>query len=251
MILRGEEARQLAAVKAESNAQVARMCEKLNAHLDSIHAGFNISFDEVEKMFADPGKEFRPAPLWTWNARVTHDDIDRMLADFKDQGFGGAFIHPRPGIETEYLSEEWFELWRYSVEKGKELGLDIWIYDEKAKTVKNITNNEAQDIMPMWIGDEIYFISDRDHTMNIFVYNTKSGQTSKVTNFTDYDVKFPTTNGKMIVFEKGGYLYRLDPTTKQAVQINVTMNAEGVYARAEQKKMNEEPNITQSMFRVG
>ena len=88
------------------------------------------TFAEVEKMFADPGKDFRPAPLWTWNADVTHADIDRMLADFKAQGFGGAFIHPRPGIETGYLSDEWFELWRYSVEKGKELGLDIWIYDE-------------------------------------------------------------------------------------------------------------------------
>lgn len=41
-----------------------------------------------------------------------------MLKDFKDQSFGGAFIHPRPGLETEYLSDEWFRLWKYSVEKG-------------------------------------------------------------------------------------------------------------------------------------
>ena len=47
VILSGEEARQLAAVKAESNAQVERMCEKLNAHLDAVKAGFNISFAEV------------------------------------------------------------------------------------------------------------------------------------------------------------------------------------------------------------
>lgn len=47
VILKGEEARQLAAVKAESNAQVGRMCEKLNARLDAVKAGFNISFDEV------------------------------------------------------------------------------------------------------------------------------------------------------------------------------------------------------------
>jgi len=87
-------------------------------------------FSEVEKMFAEPGKDYRPAPLWTWNERVTRDDIDRMLKDFKDEGYGGAFIHPRPGLITEYLSEDWFGLWRYSVEKGKESGLDIWIYDE-------------------------------------------------------------------------------------------------------------------------
>lgn len=58
-------------------------------------------FSVVEAQFADPDGEFRPAPLWTWNAKVTTEDIDRMLKDFKDQGFGGAFIHPRPGLETE------------------------------------------------------------------------------------------------------------------------------------------------------
>lgn len=89
-------------------------------------------FSVVEAQFADPDGEFRPAPLWTWNAKVTTEDIDRMLKDFKDQGFGGAFIHPRPGLETEYLSDEWFRLWKYSVEKGGELGLDIWIYDENS-----------------------------------------------------------------------------------------------------------------------
>lgn len=47
VILSGEPARQLAEVKAESNAQVGRMCEKLNAHLDSVGAGFRISFKEV------------------------------------------------------------------------------------------------------------------------------------------------------------------------------------------------------------
>ena len=91
-----------------------------------------MSFKETEKSFVEPGKEFRPAPLWTWNARVNHEDIDTGLRFFKEQGFGGAFIHPRPGLETDYLSEEWFELYRYAVEKAKELGLDIWIYDENS-----------------------------------------------------------------------------------------------------------------------
>ena len=91
-----------------------------------------MSFKETEKSFVEPGKEFRPAPLWTWNARVNHEDIDSGLRFFKEQGFGGAFIHPRPGLETDYLSEEWFELYRYAVEKAKELDLDIWIYDENS-----------------------------------------------------------------------------------------------------------------------
>lgn len=110
---------------------------------------------------------------------------------------------------------------------------DIWIYDPSAKKVENITSNNAQDIIPMWIGDEIFYISDRDLTMNFFVYNTKTKQTEKVTNFTDYDVKFPSSNGKLIVFEKGGYLYKLDPATRQTSKINITLSSDNIYARKE------------------
>ena len=91
-----------------------------------------MKFEKLRKEFADPPRAFRPAPLWVWNTRVTRADIDRMLGDFKAQGFGGAFVHPRPGLVTEYLSDDWFDLYKYSVEKGKELGLDIWIYDENS-----------------------------------------------------------------------------------------------------------------------
>ena len=89
-------------------------------------------FSHLQNQFTNPSKEFRTAPLWVWNTNVTRSDIDRMLTEMKEQGFGGAFIHPRPGLETEYLSPEWFSLWEYSLDKGKELGLDIWIYDENS-----------------------------------------------------------------------------------------------------------------------
>lgn len=112
---------------------------------------------------------------------------------------------------------------------------DIWIYDPAAKKVTNVTNNVAQDIFPMWIGDEIFFASDRDMTMNLFVYNTKTGKTEKVTDYTDYDVKFPSTNGEVIVYEHGGYLYKFDPKSRQSEQIHITLNGENVYARPEQK----------------
>ena len=55
-----------------------------------------------------------------------------------------------------------FRTWKYY--RGG-MADDIWIYDPQQKTVVNVTDNIAQDIMPMWIGDEIYFISDRDHWM--------------------------------------------------------------------------------------
>lgn len=125
-----------------------------------------------------------------------------------------------------------FRTWKY-YQGG--MADDIWIYDENAKSVTNITENKAQDIMPMWIGDEIYFISDRDRTMNLFVYNTKSKQTSKVTNFTEYDIKFPSANGNTIVFENGGYIYKLDASSKKSEKINISLTSDNIYARSEIK----------------
>ena len=132
-----------------------------------------------------------------------------------------------------------FRTWKYY--KGG-MADDIWIYDPATQKVENVTNNIAQDIMPMWIGNEIFFISDRDRIMNLFVYNTQTKQTEKVTNFTDYDVKFPSTNGKIIVFENAGYLYKFDPATRKAEKINITLNAENIYARKEMKKVSDNIN---------
>ena len=103
---------------------------------------------------------------------------------------------------------------------------DIWIFDPEAGKVTNITDNPAQDIIPMWIGDKIYFISDRDMTMNLFAYDTATGTTRKVTDFTDYDIKFPSTDGKTIVFEKGGYIFRYDPATDRAEKVNITLGSD-------------------------
>lgn len=125
-----------------------------------------------------------------------------------------------------------FRTWKY-YQGG--MADDVWIYDAGKKTVENITNNRAQDIFPMWVGDEIYFLSDRDRTMNLFVYDTKTKTTSKVTDFTEYDIKFPSTNGQLIVFENAGYIYRFDPAAKKAEKVNITLTSDHLYARSEIK----------------
>jgi hypothetical protein len=90
------------------------------------------SYETIRKTFADPPAEYRSAPLWVWNDRMTREEIKRDLEDFKARGIGGAFIHPRPGLITPYLSDEWLSLCAYAVETGKSLGLKIWIYDENS-----------------------------------------------------------------------------------------------------------------------
>ncbi|RHJ84773.1 glycosyl hydrolase [Parabacteroides sp. AM08-6] len=90
------------------------------------------SFVTLEAQFSNPPSEFRTAPFMVWNGKVTETEIDRMLKEFKDAGCGGTFIHPRPGMITEYMSDEWYSLYRHAVNKGKEMGMNIWIYDENS-----------------------------------------------------------------------------------------------------------------------
>ena len=90
------------------------------------------TYADALQAFADPSAEFRSAPLWVWNDRITKEQIETQLADFKAHGIGGVFIHPRPGLITPYLSEEWLSLCRHAVDVGKGLGLKIWIYDENS-----------------------------------------------------------------------------------------------------------------------
>ena len=90
------------------------------------------SLKELQSLFMNPPVEYGSAPLWVWNDDVTKEQIDNQLTDFKSGGMGGVFIHPRPGLLTSYLSDEWFSLCAYTVKKGKELGMNVWLYDENS-----------------------------------------------------------------------------------------------------------------------
>ena len=89
-----------------------------------------LTYEGLKKQFADPPSEYRSAPLWDWNDKISEEGIDFQMKKFKEGGIGGVFIHPRPGLITEYLSEDWNHLFDYTVRKGKELGMKVWIYDE-------------------------------------------------------------------------------------------------------------------------
>lgn len=125
-----------------------------------------------------------------------------------------------------------FRTWKYY--RGG-MADDVWIYDFDSKETINITNNDAQDILPMWIDNEVYFLSDRDRIMNLFVYNTETGETRKVTNYTDYDIKFPSLGASSIIYENGGYLYIFDIESQQAEKISITIAEDMLGSRHEYK----------------
>jgi len=89
-------------------------------------------FVTLSAQFNEPAREYTTAPFFVWNAEITKEEIDRDLLSFKNAGSSQVIVHPRPGLITEYLSENWFELYQHTVEKAKELGMNVWIYDENS-----------------------------------------------------------------------------------------------------------------------
>lgn len=98
---------------------------------------------------------------------------------------------------------------------------EIWIYDFDSKKTEKITDNDASDLFPMWSGNRIYFISDREDTkkMNLYVYDLGTKETKKLTSFTDFDIEFPSIGKNFIVFENGGSIYRFNTQNEQLTKL--------------------------------
>jgi tricorn protease len=110
---------------------------------------------------------------------------------------------------------------------------DLWIYDFKTKKTEPICTTPDQEIIPMWAGDKIYFLSDRDDAkrMNLYVYDLKSKQTKQLTHFKDFDIKFPSLGDKAIVFEYGGWLFKFDLASEKSSKIQVKILDDAVGGR--------------------
>ncbi|MCZ2416025.1 MAG: hypothetical protein LC132_00505 [Burkholderiales bacterium] len=124
-----------------------------------------------------------------------------------------------------------FRTWKYY--KGGQAD-DIWVNKLGTTQLENITAGEgdnAQDIFPMWIGTDIYFISDRDSIMNLFRYDTGTKKTEKMTRFDTYDIKFPSAWGEYIVFENGGYIYSFNTRNRELNKVEITLHEENLHAR--------------------
>ena len=129
-----------------------------------------------------------------------------------------------------------FRTWKYY--RGGQAD-DIWIHKVGTTQIEKISDNDAQDIFPMWIGNEIYYLSDRDRTMNIFAYDTKTRQTRKVTDFTEYDCKFPSYSQDYVVFENGGYIYKYSVKTGKCEKVTIFLENDNVYSRPEYRNVSE------------
>jgi tricorn protease len=117
------------------------------------------------------------------------------------------------------------------------LAMYIGIYDFDKKGYEELPHGTANDMFPMWHGDSIYFVSDRDGVANLFQYDLKSRKTEKLTNYTEYDVKWPSLGPDSIIYENGGYLYTLDLANNKTAKVPVTVTGDLLDVRPEIKSV--------------
>jgi tricorn protease len=98
----------------------------------------------------------------------------------------------------------------------------IWIVDTKTLDLQSPPWTDSKDVDPVWIGDIVYFISDRDGVANVWSYETKTKKLAQATKFTDFDVKAMDAGAGAIVFEQAGYVHELDPKSGKEHTVSIT-----------------------------
>ena len=133
---------------------------------------------------------------------------------------GATFDATGTRLAYNIKSREWRHWKRY--EGGRQQ--DVWIYDLANSTSQRVTEEErATDNFPLWVGDRVYFTSDRGaaRKLNLWVYDTASGATEQVTHHDEFDVLWPSRGQGGIVYENGGWIWHLDPSTGQSRRLSI------------------------------
>ena len=106
---------------------------------------------------------------------------------------------------------------------------DVWVYDLARNASRRLTNFGGSDHQPAWVGDTIYFASDRTPTLNLYAIAPQGGTARAITTFDDFDVLWPSGGPDAVVFEQGGWIWRYDAGAAAAVKVPIRVPAEAAY----------------------
>jgi tricorn protease len=102
----------------------------------------------------------------------------------------------------------------------------IWIVDLKTFDLVSPPWTDSKDIDPVWVGDTVYFLSDRDGVSNVWSFDTKGKKLAQITKFTDFDVKTMDASGATVVFEQAGVIHELDASSGRDKVVPITANGD-------------------------
>ena len=110
--------------------------------------------------------------------------------------------------------------------------MDIWSYNFTTGTFKPVTDYVGKNAYPMWIGNKMYFVSDRDNGIsNLYVQDLATNAVTRLTNYDDFDVMMPSTDGASIVFLYNGYVHTMDVATGTVTRRHIMIPTDGWASR--------------------
>ena len=119
----------------------------------------------------------------------------------------------------------------------------LYIYDLKTNDAQLISDSPRACRDAMWIGNTIYYNSDKDGKFNLYAYDTGSGKTTQVTKNLDWDIRWPSSdNQSRIIYERDGELETLDITSKKTTRLTINVPDDGVNKR--KRQVNAAPYIS-------
>ena len=138
----------------------------------------------VKKLFKNPPREYSTGPLWVWNDMLTDEQIRSTLRDLAKQKVKQVWVHPRPGLMTPYLSDQWFHLWDVALDEAKRLDMNVWIYDENSYP-SGFAGGWVPELMPESRGRGLKWTESKSppawETNLLAVFLLKDGTTENIT----------------------------------------------------------------------
>ena len=104
-------------------------------------------------------------------------------------------------------------------------------------SIEKLPWDNTNDSSPMWLGNTIYFLSDRNFVNNLFSYNTATKQVKQLTQHDDFDIMTASAGAGAIVYEQAGYIYLVDAASGKAQRLNIEVTGDLPWARPQFKKV--------------
>ncbi|MCA9727354.1 MAG: PD40 domain-containing protein [Candidatus Eisenbacteria bacterium] len=141
-------------------------------------------------------------------------------------------VHPDGRIAYVPMSGEWQNWKRY---RGG-FADDIWLAAPSdagaVPAFRRLTDDPGVDTEPVWVGDAIYFVSERGGVANLYSLDpTTGGTATAATSYDDFEVRYPQTDGHVVVFEHGDGIGLYDPATRQAREVTLDLHSDRIHAR--------------------
>jgi tricorn protease len=144
------------------------------------------------------------------------EELPLPMAERGSYSPDGAYLAYEPLIQ-------WQPEWKHY--KGGQQDV-IWIARLSDSTIEKLPRANANDKNPMWIGDKVYFLSDRNGATSLFAFDTKTKKIAPIVNNNGLDIKSASAASDAIVYEQFGAIYVLDLKTNQSQKVNIRVNAD-------------------------